>query len=192
MLKLKTYMIEPQGGWVYRIDALKIRTRASGFNLLIQTVRDIMKHNQLPIPENLAELIEDYVCRNTAKVFVANPDDDFLGMATRNEVIDAVNKLPRSLPSQFPESDRIAICLQCKFNVPTVCLTCDGLAGHFISRLPQAAFCHEPKLHTCQIDCLPGMVTVANSLEAMKPALYPRIPYPAHCWKKEEAHATGT
>jgi hypothetical protein len=186
MLYLKDRTLEPQGGWTYRDPDLGVRLKAGTFNSLVQSVRSLRSVNTLAIPQNISEIIEDDICRNTARSFVKNPDEAYLGMVTRQDLLDAVNALPRGLTDDAP----LAIaafsqgCCSCPFNVPTVCLTCDGLMDHFKEKFIHLSVSAPAALHVCQIDCLPGAIATVCGPEKIKGYAVPRQPYPDHCWKK--------
>lgn len=188
MLKLKDKTIEPQGGWVYRDTDLNIRIRAGTFNNLVQSVRNIRKLNSLPIPENIVELIEHSVCLNTAKAFVANPNASYLGMVTSSEMDKAVTNIPRTMVTTFDAivigEERKAICRNCPHNIPTVCISCGGWDTLYQSRFPNLTLCSDKFIHTCQIDCLPGLVSIYADHDRLEKHLAPRTPYPETCWKK--------
>lgn len=183
MLKLKTRMIEPQGGWVYRVPEIKLRFRAGTFNDLVQSVRSVMIHNEISVPENLIEIIEDQICRNTAKVFVANPDEGYVGMVTRSDMLEAVQRILKSTTSSESVPEHIDICIKCQFNIPVACIKCDGLDSYFREQLPAIRLLEEPKIHVCQIDAIPGIISLANDCRSVLSTSVKKCPYPDYCWK---------
>lgn len=187
MLRLKEYTTEPPGGWTYRDPDLKIVIRGGGFNGLLQTIRQLRSVNHLTIPDNLTAIVEDYICRHTDRSFVANPDENFLGMVTRQAMLAAADRVIRTIGGR-EQPERAVTCTKCPFNVATVCMTCDGFDSFFESRFPQLPLCRVATVHVCQVDALPGMVTVNANLEQLRSALVPRTMYPDHCWKKEPPH----
>lgn len=189
MLRLKTRMVEPAGGWVYRDEEMKVRLRAGSFNQLVQSVRSMRAANKLEIPAAIAEIVEDQVCRNTHKDFVANPEDSLAGMVTSADMITAMNRFTAAripLASNLEHDLRAVICHACNHNCPTVCLSCSGFDAAYRQRFGLQERNGDNLLHVCQIDGTALLAVTWLVLKDMAQHLVQKAPYPKHCWKNQE------
>ena len=189
MMKLKSYSIEPAGGWHYQHPKTKLDLRSNCFDNLKKLYIRHSEANGFTYPANYADIIEDWICHNTAKEFVIVPEGQvFLGYPTISKIYAVALKmktLSAGVIDPSEAAERAATCMACPMNNPTVCLPCAGYDKIFRQMFK---FTEEPfdrRLMACSCDHTPLMVWVR--LDELAVRLYrtenEHEPFPANCWK---------
>lgn len=116
---------------------MQFRTR-DGMDVLLREVTRFYKANQKPVPENLQDLIEDYMCRRMPKGVCIGEDNGL----PKHETIPTFFEVSRAMDDFFiairgsktycdsNESERrMRACLPCALHYMGMCTSCDGLRG---------------------------------------------------------------
>lgn len=179
--------LPPGGKWFYTVPETNVYVEClTTLAELVYRVRRHYEQNQLPVPENLRAVIEDYICRRVAGGYC----NEGAGSANRQpsffEAVAATEKLmlaARGWPRGEPDVDsRANTCCQCSENLLGMCTTCNGLratARRMAGRPPlkQAAYLGICGVTACVVE---GQV----HLDVAKLGEWSarRKDWPANCW----------
>lgn len=136
MLKFRMQNQVPPGNvYFYHVEETDTDLEHPTFQVLLLNLRSHYAANGLTYPENMQELVEDYMChmlpesfcrgtstRPRAKVISRQQIRDFT-----KALLNAARYKGSAYVDQAEADKRAAICVQCKYNTSSMCTTCDGL-----------------------------------------------------------------
>jgi len=192
MLKLKDKAVIPPGGKFFYEGPLcdGMLFKMSSMDALLSAVTRYMQANEKPVPEDIAEQIEDWLCRRMPagtcvdeKGRTANP--------SVNKTVTGVQRLTRQVQQRgdwgtvpyATVAERAACCRSCPNNIPVVgCASCVGLSDLITGMLRGRDVPDVKWLLTCRISQTFIPIELYVSSKAVK-FDKKRSRYPATCWK---------
>ena len=183
MMKFRVSRVVPPGGmYFYGVDATGAELRAPTMRRLLELVRGHIEANGRELPANLADLVEDYICRNAPAGFCYGDPEGrpVVRGVSLSQIKEATLRLVsaggRASPGEARR--RIDACGGCPCNDRRMCPTCVGLVS-WARRLVHADCPRDEWLGVCSVDCvaLPAKIHVA------------KVPwndgYPEGCWVRK-------
>lgn len=189
MLRFRFRQSVPPGGkWFYQIPGTIVYFEDYGsYYALERKVKQYYGVNGLGVPDNLRDLIEDYICSVVTPSFC---EGEHPGMPRRTppltffEAVERTEKFyrgqGRSVVLLKEARDRAACCQRCSENNLGLCSSCNGLralASGFVGgrKLPQ-----DSMLGVCQVYRLPlnGLVHTQLKVDDLNDKA------PADCWTR--------
>ena len=188
----------PRGGWTYTVEETGVTINASTITRLKYLVHAHMSVNELRIPPDLGEIVEDCACRAMAspeKWCAERRDPVEYGDLKRSgwsasdvrrfvkSIYQWGTKSGFSFVEQAEAERRASICATCPLNKHVSgCLGCAGVLGLVRSVRGSRSTSLDDKLEVCEVcGCelkvkvlLPGDAIDNTGLE-----------YPEHCWQRE-------
>ena len=195
MKKLIPTSIVPSGGYTYTQEETGHKLMADSFTQLVTRVIAHRKANNLPIPFNIEDVVEEDLCAQRGELCesVESPNKPLSGQPL---TLDSVVRVTRTLfaagkrrVARAEAEQRALICTVCSDNVkPQGCTGCrSSLVKKAISFIVGARKTpHDDQLHSCK-HC--GCFNAAQ-IWIPKNALQKTITkaenesLPEHCWKK--------
>ena len=187
----------PAGGWRYRVPETGFLVKGGSFNQLNIFTRNHYIANSKPVPDNLNELLIDFMCKNGAECEFDDVPVNSIRRGKSLEISDVI-RFTGSLLHMYAtggkvdqaEADRrAAICVGCPHNVPTSgCLGCNsGSLKRIVQTLSQhGQTVHDSNLQSCEFcGCLTRSLvwfpieTLSKFTNAQENNALPQ-----HCWKK--------
>jgi hypothetical protein len=187
----------PTGGWRYRVPETGFLVKGGSFTQLNIFTRNHYISNSRPVPENLNELLVEFMCKNGADCEFDDVPVNALRRGKSLEISDVI-RFTGSLMHMYAtggkvdqaEADRrAAICVGCPHNVPTSgCLGCNsGSLKRIVQTLSQHGETpHDQRLQSCEFcGCLTRSLvwfpieTLSKFTNAEENKALPQ-----HCWKK--------
>lgn len=200
--RLKRLDHEPPIGWCYQPfdDHPNFIVRAGTLNGLKSEVMDVFRANGRTPPENLAILIEEWICRRLPDSFCTHaeyqatrsyPIPTFAQITTRTESALRAYRVDRLRPGKDEVLQRASICLQCAENTSAGgCSGCNGLREWVAATIPQTV-AGQARLYVCRRSgiMLQAMIHISN--KALNPIAVPAnyIDAPAACWRHPKSAA---
>lgn len=197
LLKLRRPDVEPPTGWLYTVEQTGFTIRAGDKASLVERVSKHMSANDLRVPANLPDVVEDWICRRCPPDMIVNPAnvklDPTLRPVTESAVfaatqgyINAWRTLGRSVVTTAAAIERANVCLECSKNSSAAsCANCTGIRqwahGWIRTSLPM-----EKLLFVCSVTMSLNQIVVMLPAAAVRKGTHPEtVPYhPEHCWKK--------
>jgi len=135
MLEFRVKNNYPPGGrFFYEVPETKtFFSSSAGRQDLLDKIRQHYAVNRLRAPENLAALVDDFICRHVPDGFCDGDDDGKPRSPFRNLTFWQVEKKTRAamvgrrLTAPDEAEKRAAICLSCSLHVRNMCTSCNGL-----------------------------------------------------------------
>ena len=134
MLKFRVRNVVPPGGYFYEVPEKFVTLRDSTLSGLVQSLGRYYALNGIPVPENMAELVEDFICRQAPEGFCYG--ESLLPRAkvmTYFELKFKTGQLVVGLPEPFVggglANTRAETCLRGPKNNRGLCPTCSGMRG---------------------------------------------------------------
>lgn len=194
MYRLKDTGHTPQCGWIYEIPEIKHTVKADSYEELLSAVNKLYKINNRFPPDNLEDLIHDYICK-------LNPTGFCHGFV--NKVVFSVRALLNGTAAmsvimrqgngafvdQSTAEERAKICSTCEMNVenPT-CFTCKGFAD-VIERVRRGRTSTlDSSLKVCAMcGCfIKALIHVNKAVLTASTRNKSLKYYPLSCWKRKE------
>ena len=125
MLKLRKKHVVPPGGYRYYDPDLKMKVEKNTLQQLIEEITRLRGLNALEIPDNLADIIENWICEQVPDNFVIGdltkkPKLGYVPVATvrvaTEKFLTKWRATGRKVCSQQEAVRRAAICVQCQEN----------------------------------------------------------------------------
>lgn len=156
MLKLIKQDSTPPGGY----QDIEPETRqpfvADNLSALVEKERSYLLLNKRPIPDNLAEIIEDRICRRMPVGVCASPDGErFVGGKSRKSNASVLNATRTagamgSRCSQAEAERRAAICVGCANNIEKGgCKSCRGTTTALREMQNGRTTMQDSRIHVC-------------------------------------------
>lgn len=173
----------PPGGYRYKDADTGVFFRSPFLADLIDVARKHRVQNNLHVPANFAEIVEDWLCQQLppgtcsgkGNSFVVTLDDFRRGAESMMEIIKRRIKkatLQPNSPSPFVNSDeaerRAVACINCPYNSPfPACIGCKGLYNliHFIVGKSTR---YDGKLRVCSICKCPNASAIHVTLDIIQ------------------------
>lgn len=172
---LNRRIVPPGGRYFYRVPETGMEFNHPTSQGLLQAVRGHYAANQIAVPANLWDLIEDYICRHVPESFCSGRGTSVRTITLHEIRTNTQKLLARGRVTPGEASRRVDICLQCEFNDRRMCPTCVGLVA-WAKRLVASSVPRDEWLGVCAVD--------GTALPA-KIHLCPRRgegEYPTACW----------
>ena len=185
----------PNKGWIFTVEETGVTLNGGTINQLKNMVHNHMRANNVRIPADLNEIIEDTACRNLDKwsrwCEERKPVDQTIRRskwtaADVKRFLTTVKNWGTQTRFAFVDQDeaerRAAICAACPMNVEVSgCMGCAGV-GAMVKLLRGTRTTREDrKLNYCDVCGCALQVKVHLPLEAVDNS---GLEYPPHCWQK--------
>jgi len=183
MMKFRMSRVVPPGGvYAYVVDATGAAFSRPTMSTLLDAVRGHLRANGLPVPGDLAAVVEDYVCRHAPEGFCYGDAEGrpVVRGVTLPQIKAATQRLVaaggRTTPGEA--RTRVDICGRCACNDRRMCPSCVGLIS-WARKLVGASCPRDEWLGVCSVDC----VALAAKVHVA------RVPgdegYPEGCWARK-------
>ena len=185
----------PPGGWRYVVPETKTSLKSGSLEDLKREVKKHLEANSLPVPADLAAVIENQLCEligpewcswGSAK-YAAHPTMSASDVVNGTKVILSWKLEGSPFEDQNEANRRAAICASCMMNVHVAgCVGCSGLQGVVRKMVGGKKTAHDHLLKSCAIcKCLNG-AQVWLPLDTLWRGVTSDIneAFPDHCWKK--------
>lgn len=136
MKLLRPQFTPPGGRWFYQCpkSGRQFSTR-DGLAALVRQVSTFLAANKEPVPDNLTDVLEDYMCRRLPKGTCSGQDDRplhemapvFFEVSKAMDVFFQDNRGKLSFCDRNEADKRMRQCLSCARHFMGICTTCDGL-----------------------------------------------------------------
>jgi hypothetical protein len=185
-------------GWFYPIEETKVILVSSGWRSLVDEVRSHMKGNNIPVPPNLSEIMQDWWCKNVSDFNCGEKPvpgaRDLTALAERflrtakSFIFNGGQKVP-----QEEAERRAAICATCEFNSMdgSFCSGCflRSLTASAVSMVSGWKTSQDDKLGYClKCGCKNQLKVFVNREDMDHKDL--KDAWPEHCWMKSDANGT--
>lgn len=173
-------VVPPGGEYFWYHEPTKTEFRAFSRDELRIQVTSFYGRQQLPVPDDLDALMEDYMCRHLPAGFcngpTKQPEGDQCLLSWRSiwegtlTLIRAWLAGNRAQAPMHEIEQRASICVQCPLNAPSVaCLACYGIPALFARRMGGRAVSQKDhQLHVCQACCCLLKAKVVLSEEILR------------------------
>lgn len=151
-------IVPPGGKYFYEVPETKMFFEHPQFSSLELLVREHYYNNNIPLPEMLSGLIEDYMCRHLPKSFcIGVSDGEFKRAKTLTYWVVADNTFrllshKEAYASAEEAEKRAAICMKCGNNLSGICSSCSGLKLRFAAQLRGLSTTQDRFLGVCAVD----------------------------------------
>ncbi len=179
MMHFRFKHISPPGGWYfYTVPETETTFREPTFERVMERIVSHLKVNKLPVPDDLAARVEDYICRHVPPGFCFG---ESTGPRARTVTLAQIRDKTAALVAAGDKVTpgearlRLGICGQCKSNDRRVCPSCVGLIG-WCQKLVGRSCPGDEWLGVCAVD---AVALTAKIHVAQVPA---DEAYPANCW----------
>lgn len=206
MKHLYNVNVHPPGEFRYWVPETKTNLKTGG--ALTDLVKEIRAHyavNGLTCPDNISDLVEDYICSELPGGWcheegigvVGEHSGDGSVALDYTRMIDGTLTLARFLlggrkiVDQSVAEKRGAICVSCRFNqTPLGCTSCNrGVIDRAVERVVGGArTSHWDQLHACGVcGCgLRAKIWIGSDVLGKNLSDKKMAQFPAHCWLKQE------
>ena len=190
MLKIIAKDTTPPFGFRYVDPDTSFPFVADYLQQLVEKVRAHRQANKLAVPENLSDVVENFICHNCPPGICRSPDGEkYTGGRSRESVENITNATLRVARSrQFVSKEeaerRAAICSSCSENSPRRhCGSCRGTNNIIKEILGNRSTQNDPHLGVCDSlgVFLKAFVHLAGKANSSKGEL------PDNCWLKGKA-----
>lgn len=180
-------------GWFYPIEETKVILVSSGWRSLVDEVRSHMKGNNIPVPPNLSEIMQDWWCKNVSDSNCGEKPvpgaRDLTALAERflrtakSFIFNGGQKVP-----QGEAERRAAICATCPLNSKdgSFCATCflRGMVSSAVTMASRWTTSKDSELHFCKVcGCkLAIKIHIPTSDMDHKDL---KDAWPEHCWMRK-------
>ena len=193
MKRLIQTSVVPNGGYSYLQEETGLKINSNNFSQLVARVIDHRKANNLPVPFNIEDIVEAYVCKQRPELC---EDKDYEPPIGKPITLDLAIRLTRTLiaagmkRADTEEAERRAsICVTCKDNIePQGCSGCSKSvirrAIEFIVGSRQTP--HDSSLKSCKHCGCFNAAQIWLPLDALHKTVSDteNDALPSHCWKK--------
>jgi len=191
MLRFKIRRAVPPGGrFFYEVPETKLFLESLGpLDALVQLVQKHYEVNNIPVPENLRVLVEDFICRNVMDGFCEgeesgkSPKGIYRNLTFWQIVENTRKNLGHTAWIDQAEAERRAdICLRCPHNLRHMCTSCNGLRQTVRGLTGGRSTRMDDYIGVCGIS---GMV-IAGLAYMAHPKVHVEVPKPEQCWIEGE------
>ena len=192
MLTFVSKMTVPPGGlYFYLVEQTGAKFSHPSMAGCMALVKAHMKANNIPVPPNLEEVIEDYICHNVPGGFCTGSSDRprkrFLSFTQIREGTRIMWQKANLKSDEFfvpvEEADRRAlVCANCPKHVHDVCTSCTSDFASFLRALlaGRRKSKYDELLDTCGVCGCLLKAKVHLSVKAL--AVTQKHEYPDNCW----------
>ena len=198
-LKLRRRDVVPPGGWHYIVPGTTKAILSGYWHTLIADVAKYMSSNEIDIPIDLAEQIEDWICRHIPAELTSDPHQVYAPgkrpltshtIETATAIaLRAWKNVGRKVVLISEAEERAKICADCKFNISSVsCFSCKGTRQWILQKV-QRTTSMDNNLLVCSISGIMNMTHVHMTEEVIRSFSNGNIldNHPDNCWKKKMA-----
>lgn len=183
MMRFRVRNVIPPGGrYFYVVPETSVRIESLSYSVLFDLIRQHYGRNNLAAPMNLADVVEDYMCRNLPNGFCfGDPEGRPVSRSvTLSQIKENTKRLVSGNKFVFPgEARRRAdICGRCPLNDRSVCTTCVGLHAWSRKLVGQTVGGAAEWLGVCAVDAVSLSAKVHVTDVPSNPD------YPINCWRK--------
>jgi len=186
--------VPPGGKFFYKDPETGMEFYKSTHDGLVESVAAHRKANGRPVPDNLSDIIADWICRRLPDGWCIDSATGAANMNTGRRTVTEL--LRRSREAQrapgwgqgaWNAPARAAICARCPNHVPAVgCPGCVGLDDQLRSMLQGFELPNLKWLQACRVSGTFVAIEVFSDPAPEQPPTGPgRAAYPDHCWKSE-------
>ena len=181
----------PSGQWKYTEPSTGVFFKTYAWDQMIDMVRKHKKGNQIEMPPDWVESLENEVCHQNPHLDCFDPEKvksscDLSLTVLRRFLATMWHWLKGggNLVDQSLAESRADICASCPNNKHVhLCFACKGLTGIVRELKGERGTKRDPELNSCSSCCCVLQVKVHIPLEAMDD---PSIEYPSWCWMNKE------
>ena len=198
LLKFRKRNVTPPGGYAFQDPDSEHVIVAGTFDQLVQQVKQHRKANDFEVPDNISDIIEDWICQRIPLDMTSawNSGRDPLAgkrMLSSTVITKATTdylhywrRIGRKFVPVSIANNRGLICSECKSNTNhTACMSCQGTirwAKDWIRR----DTVHDKTLYVCNKCAVLNVVQVHMTTDVIKGLTKETqlAKYPDTCWKK--------
>lgn len=180
MLKFRAKNVVPPGSvYFFVVPETGVPFEGATMRHLLDQIKSHLLANSLAVPPDLADIVEDYICRHVPEGFCYGDAEGRPAVrgVTLPQIKSATVALVASQARVSPGevSRRVELCGRCPFNDRRMCPSCVGLI-RWAQRLVGAKSPRDGWLGVCAVDCvaLAAKVHVTNVPKNEN--------YPVECW----------
>ena len=187
--------ITPPGGFRYIDEDTKQEFKAPSKDVLVKRATVHRVSNSLEVPNNFAEIIEDWICQRMPPGVCKNSDGHVSrggkhGSSTATSAIrgsSAMSRLMRK-SKRKPVSQKIAdsralVCSSCSQNVRmSGCMGCRGIKGIIQEMRNNKGTKHDKRLYVCNISGILNHIQIFIDDRTIRETMKTKL-YPDSCWK---------
>lgn len=169
-------VVPPGGRYFYEVPETKAYIDSPTRGGLVSVVRRHYEANGIPPPQEIEDLIEDFMCRRLPRGFCRGGEPEVKTVTLRaiREATLALFRMAGGTTIPLEARRRAAVCGRCDRNDRTLCPTCIGLVAWGLSVVRQPTSGFEAWLGVCTVDR-----TALSAKVYMKSVAGD---YPEHCW----------
>jgi hypothetical protein len=195
MLKLARKNVTPPGGFRYVDSDTNQKFSAPDMARLVKKVTVHRTSNKLPIPDDLPERIEDWLCGKmpagickdsrgrTVRYGAAHKTAESAVRATML-IHRIMQRASRSNVKTRVANARAAVCRDCSKNLPFAgCMSCRGVRSIIENLKRGRRTAHDDKLMACGICGVLNQIHVFIDEQTIIETTKKASGYPEHCWK---------
>ncbi len=181
-MRLRSTMYSPPGGrWFYTVpQTRRYFESSSSLNDLLRLVISHLETASLPVPADLALLVEDQMCRSLPKGACTGEGDPGDHRPGFFEVVEKSHKFfrGRTYVDARTAEHRAAVCRACVKNDLGMCVSCTDLRRTTGMSIGNRRSSHDDFLGVCRNHAVPtfGMIWI----EGVQPIV--GVEYPGKCW----------
>lgn len=180
MLRFRVHRIMPPGGrYFYVVPDTEVELTAASMSQLLNKVRMHLAENGKPLPDNLASVVEDYICRHVPPGFCYGDDEGrpHARIVTLGGIRENTIRIARHSRLVDPGEAKLRLerCSKCPMNDRRLCPSCVGLIA-WARNLVKRSCPRDEWLGVCAVDitALAAKIHVAS---------VPVVSgYPDTCW----------
>jgi len=197
MLRLVKQRVTPPGGWRYIEPTTKQQFTAPTMSKLLDKVSVHMRSNELRVPKDLPDVVEDWICRRLPKGLCKDPKGGpviYRGYHRSTEssvrATMALHRLDQKttgkVVDQATANYRASICVNCSENVPSAgCMSCRGVKSILENIKRGRKSDQDNRLMACAICGALNQLQVHMKPETIQATTKKITDYPDTCWKRE-------
>ena len=178
--------VPPGGEWFYRIEPQGINiSSAQSLDSVVDEAVRFYRTNNMAVPDNLAGLVQDYMCQHLPSGCCNGPDGrpQYEIQPTFFEVNAELEKVFRGKTVRHctlvEAENRIKVCIECARHNLRLCTGCDGLKASARAFVNQRQTRFDNRAGVCSVYRLPLAALVHIELPEKRPGR------PESCWVKD-------
>ena len=193
MRTLKNVRTDPPGGWTYTVPETTLTITAGNFWKLMTLVKEHYSVNDLKVPDDLEEQVNDYICRRIPGNFCTGegpiapvPDRKTFDKGTQAH-LRKIYSIPGNKASREDTIERIPVCTSCVYNNNRLgCFKCTDAYNKCAAVFPGIARKNDRVLVACDIFSIYGLALCGSSEVLIKTQFgkFPLSDIPDNCWIK--------
>jgi len=195
LLKLRVRWVVPPGGWIFTVEETQTKIRAGNEGELVLKVKEHLEANDLPVPWDLAGIVEDQICQRVGPDHCEYGGANFDGVdanLTMGDAVRGTKTLMRWVAAGTPRVEvnqantRAKTCASCYFNTLAAgCAGCGGLRS-MVASVVGGETEYETKLGACAVCQCSNRAAVWLPLDIVNKDITSTQNelLPDYCWKK--------